>query len=106
MPWRNITVFVPPGNDTVLTELLQEARTNGCWLEPRYCPRVRPFLQHHVVKASNFPAEKKVRTMGGNKIWWTMVGDDKFLMPEGIKVGEIEQAENGERWHIATSLDY
>ena len=43
MPWQNVTVFVPPANDTLLSELIQEARSNGCWMEARNCPRVPPF---------------------------------------------------------------
>lgn len=106
MPWQNVTVFVPPANDSLVAELLQEAYANGCWFEPKNCPRVRPYLHHHVVEKSSFPAGKKVKTMAGNRIWWTTVGEEKYLMPNGIKVREIEEAQNGERWHVERSLDY
>ena len=75
MPWQKVTVLVPPANDSQVVDLLQEARENGCWAEPRGCPRIRPFLHHHVVKKSKFSAEQKVRTMAGNEIWWTQIGE-------------------------------
>ena len=106
MTWQNVTVFVPPANDTHLHELIAEAQTNGCWWEARYCPRVPIFLHHHIVKKSNFPPGKKVKTLAGNKIWWTQVGEDRYVMPQGTKVLLIEDRLNGQRWHIEKSLQY
>ena len=106
MTWQNVIVFVPHANDTLLSELIQEAQSNGCWMEARNCHRVPPFLHHHIVKKSNFPAGKNVKTLAGNKIWWTQVGEDQYIMSDGIRVGLIEDRLNGQRWHIGMSLQY
>lgn len=34
----------------------------------------------------SIPEDKKVKTVAGNKIWWSQVGGDRYLYPGAIKV--------------------
>jgi len=63
----------------------------------------RDFLHHHFVTRS-VPQSKKVKTMAGNKIWWSRVGNESFICPGAIKIMSREEASNGEIWVVERPL--
>ena len=102
-----VTAFLPPANDSLVLELNKEAYKNGCFVLPstRYCPRIRPYLHHHVMKTVDVPAGQKVKTMAGDKIRWIEMDHQRYLMPAGVKVWGFEKVHNGEVWKIEKSLE-
>ncbi len=108
MTWQNVTVFMPPANDTRLAQLFEETKKSGCFFDRKASPGIRPYLHHHVVKKTGFESGKRVKTMSGNRIWWIEMGDDnhRYIMPQGVKVTRIYVTDNGELWHIDRSLEF
>jgi hypothetical protein len=104
MTWQKVTAMIPPANDSLLEDLYNGAYKNSCYVAPGTCPRIQSFLYHHIIKKAGFPAKKRVKTMAGNQIWWMEIDNERFVMPEGIKVIEVKSADNGEVWYIERSL--
>jgi hypothetical protein len=42
--------------------------------------------------------------MAGNRIWWMEIDNERFIMPEGVKVIEMKSADNGEVWYLDKSV--
>jgi len=100
-PWENVTAIVPdPGNqawkDLDLYRKYKAAQFGD--VKP-----YREFLRHHFVTRS-VPQDKKVKTMVGNKIWWSRVGNESFIYPGAIKIMSREEASNGEIWVVERPL--
>ena len=98
--WENMTVFVPDPacqewKDLRLTE---EFETRGCnrTNSKRQCPRIRRFLEHHLIDTSFLQEGKKRKTIAGNKIWWVQVGEYGYIYPKAIRILKLEAALNGE----------
>jgi hypothetical protein len=95
--WGNTTVFLPDPNGQAWKDLhLMEDRF-------KKCPRIPRFLKHHFVERS-IPEDTKVKTMAGSKVWWSQMGEDRYLFPGGIKVLSREEVYNGELWMIERPL--
>ena len=88
----------------MLATLSREVFEKGCFFNRQACPLVHPFLLHHVCKVTGLTLGRKVRSMAGNRIWWVQLGDDRYVLPDGVRVTEIVKAENGEVWHLENSL--
>ena len=95
-----MTVFVPDPacqewKDLRLTE---EFETRGCnrTNSKRQCPRIRRFLEHHLIDTSFLQEGKKRKTIAGNKIWWVQVGEYGYIYPKAIRILKLEAALNGE----------
>jgi hypothetical protein len=104
--WGNTTIFVPDSQGQEWKDLsFQTSKVDEglCKVYPERCPRIDPFLRHHMVTRS-IPEGMKVKTMAGNKVWWSQVGGDRYLFPGGIKILECEAAWNGEIWKIERPL--
>lgn len=105
MTWHNVTVFMPPANDTQLLQLFDEANKRECLFNHKACPGIRQYLHRHVVKKTRFESGKRVKTMADNIIWWIEMGNnDRYIMPQGVRVERIDFADNGELWHVEKSL--
>jgi hypothetical protein len=98
-------VFIPDATGLSWSHLglVEEFRESRCISDPRECPRIAPFLKHHMVERS-IPVDSKVKTMAGNKLWWSQVGDSRYVYPGGIKVLNHYEAWNGEMWEIERPL--
>ena len=108
MTWQNVTVFMPPANDTRLVQLYDASRNSAYPLDRKASPDIRPYLHHHVVKETGFESGKRVKTMSGNRIWWIETEDDnhRYVMPQGVKVTRVYVTDNGELWHVDRSLEF
>ena len=104
--WGNATLFVPDPESQEWKDLEyeKEVREWPCITNvPEKCPHIPRFLKHHYV-GRLIPMDKKVKTLAGNKIWWSKVGDDKYIYPDGINVLKEDVAWNDELWIIEKSL--
>ena len=98
--WENMTVFVPDpaSQEWKDLRLTEEFETRGCnrTNSRRQCPRIRRFLEHHLLDTSFLQEGKKRKTKAGNKIWWGQVGEYGYIYPKGIRILKREAALNGE----------
>ncbi len=104
--WGNATLLVPDPESPEWKDLEyeNEVRQWPCIENvPKKCPHIPRFLKHHYVERL-IPMDKKVKTLAGDKIWWSKVGDDKYIYPGKIKVLRERVAWNGELWLIEKPL--
>ena len=100
-PWENVTVIVPDPEGMAWKDLdlYGKYKTSGFGNDKPY----HEFLHHHFVTRS-VPQDKKVRTMAGNKIWWSRVGNESYIYPGAIKMMSRAEASNGEVWVVERPL--
>lgn len=104
--WGNATLFVPDPESQEWKDLEYEKEIEQWPCDAnvlKNCPHILRFLKHHYV-GRLIPTDKKVKTLAGNKIWWSKVGDEKYIYPGGIKVLREMVAWNGELWVIEKPL--
>jgi hypothetical protein len=95
-PWENVTVIVPDPEGQAWKNL-------DLYDKYRQYPRnqdlkpFRKFLHHHFVTRS-VPLDKKIKTIAGNRIWWSKVGNESHIYPGDIKILSQAEASNGEVW--------
>lgn len=98
--WENITVLVPDPESQLWTDLriTQEFRERGCnrTNSKRICPRIRKFLEHHIIDGNFLEEGRKRKTKAGNKIWWNQVGQYGYIYPAAVRILGREEALNGE----------
>lgn len=72
--WANMTVLLPDPNSREWKDLglIRELEENGCnkTNSKKKCPRIRRFLEHHLVDSSLGKEGNKKKTKSGKKIWW------------------------------------
>jgi hypothetical protein len=105
-PWGNVTLLVPDPESQEWKNLEYEKEISE-WpcIENVHqkCPHILRFLKHHYIEHL-IPMDKKVKTLAGNKIWWSKEGDDKYIYPGKIKILQERVAWNGELWLIQKPL--
>lgn len=98
--WENITVLVPDPESQLWTDLriTQEFRERGCnrTNSKRICPRIRKFLERHLIDDNFLEEGRKRKTKAGNKIWWNQVGQYGYIYPAAVRILGREEALNGE----------
>ena len=85
--WENTTILIPDVQAKKWKRLkyIDEVDEKNCVFAPERCPQVSAFVKHHMVERS-IPKDTRIETMAGNDLWWSQVGEDFCLFPEGINV--------------------
>ncbi|KAM0563030.1 hypothetical protein ACHAPJ_001874 [Fusarium lateritium] len=65
------------------------------------------FVEAHLVPSSPWEKEEKVKTLGGNEVWWIEKEGRKVVMPDEVEVERVaSQVGNGELWILKGVLNY
>lgn len=58
---------------------------------------MRRFVEAHLVPASPWEKEEKIKTLGGKEVWWVVKDGSKVIMPDEVEVERVaSQVGNGE----------
>lgn len=58
---------------------------------------MRRFVEAHLVPASPWEEEQKIKTLGGKEVWWVVKDGHKVIMPDEVEVERVaSQVGNGE----------
>jgi len=98
-----VTAIVPDPEGVAWKDLDLYKKCHASRIGDEYDKPFPEFLHHHFVTRS-VPQDKKVKTMVGNKIWWSRVGNESFIYPGAIKIMSREEASNGEIWVVERPL--
>ena len=98
--WANTTILVPDPEcqewkNLALSQEFHERECNQINSKMQ-CPRIRRFLEHHIIDSSFLKEDKKRKTKAGNKIWWERVGEETYIYPAIVRILEREETVNGE----------
>lgn len=70
---------------------------DGSGGQDRADSNLRRFVEAHLVAASPWEADTKVKTVGGRDIWWEKKDGKRVIMPDNIEVDRIAgRVSNGE----------
>ncbi|KAG8667510.1 hypothetical protein FPOAC2_12675 [Fusarium poae] len=68
---------------------------------------MRRFVESHLVPASPWETEDKIKTLGGKEVWWVVKDGKKIIMPDEVEVERVaSQVGNGELWILKGVLNY
>jgi hypothetical protein len=68
---------------------------------------MRRFVEAHLVPASPWEKEDKIKTLGGKEVWWIVKDGQKVIMPDEVEVERVaSQVGNGELWILKGVLNY
>ncbi|EKJ74710.1 hypothetical protein NXS19_013949 [Fusarium pseudograminearum] len=68
---------------------------------------MRRFVEAHLVPASPWEKEEKIKTLGGKEVWWVVKDGNKVIMPDEVEVERVaSQVGNGELWILKGVLNY
>ncbi|KAL4728944.1 hypothetical protein ACLX1H_003350 [Fusarium chlamydosporum] len=68
---------------------------------------MRRFVEAHLVPASPWEEEQKIKTLGGKEVWWVVKDGHKVIMPDEVEVERVaSQVGNGELWILKGVLNY
>lgn len=94
-PWED-----RPGDDTGI-----DAARN----EDKAARNLQRFVEEHVVPTSPWKKgkESKIRTLGGQELWWEEMDGKKVIMPGNLVVeGIVGRVGNGEIWAVKGVVNY
>jgi len=94
-PWED-----RPGDDTGI-----DAQRN----EDKAARNLQRFVEEHVVPTSPWKQgeEGKIRTLGGQELWWQEADGRKVIMPGNLVVeGVVGRVGNGEVWAVEGVVNY
>lgn len=94
-PWED-----RPGDDSGV-----KAASN----EDKAAQNLRRFVEEHVVPTSPWTEGKegKVKTLGGQELWWERKDGKKVVMPHGLVVDVVlGRVGNGEIWAVKGVVNY
>jgi Fasciclin domain len=77
--------------------------------EDKAAQNLERFVSEHVVPTSPWKEgeEGKVKTLGGQELWWERDGEKKVVMPHGLVVDEVlGRVGNGEIWAVKGVVNY
>ena len=77
--------------------------------EDRAHRNLRRFTEAHVVPVSPWGEGERVRSLGGEEVWWERRGEEgqRVIMPGGMVVdGVVQRVANGEVWVLKGVLNY
>ncbi|KAM0441248.1 hypothetical protein ACHAPT_000555 [Fusarium lateritium] len=68
---------------------------------------MRRFVEAHLVPASPWDENDKVKTVGGKEVWWVEKDGKRVVMPDEVEVDRVVgQVGNGELWILKGVLNY
>ncbi|KAJ4015242.1 hypothetical protein NW752_006694 [Fusarium irregulare] len=68
---------------------------------------MRRFVEAHLVPASPWEKEEKIKTLGGKEVWWVEKDGNKVIMPDEVEVERVaSQVGNGELWILKGVINY
>lgn len=94
-PWED-----RPGDDTGV-----DAQRN----EDKAASNLQRFVEEHVVPTSPWKqgSEGKIKTLGGQELWWEEADGRKVIMPGSLVVeGVVGRVGNGEVWAVEGVVNY
>lgn len=75
--------------------------------EDRAHRNLRRFAESHVVPVSPWKEGEKVKTMGGNTVWWESKKGSAVVQPGNVEVERVaSKVKNGEVWVLKGVLNY
>jgi hypothetical protein len=75
--------------------------------EMRAHRNLRRFVEAHIVVDSPWGAGEKVKTMGGDEVWWEEKDGHKVVQPGNIEVSSVgSNVANGEVWILKNPRNY
>ena len=77
--------------------------------EDKAAENLRRFVEEHVVPISPWQEGKegKIKTLGGQEVWWEKEDGKKIIMPGHVEVdGVVGKVGNGELWALKGVMNY
>jgi hypothetical protein len=77
--------------------------------EDKAAQNLQRFVQEHIVPTSPWKEGKdgKIKTLGGQELWWERDGDRRVIMPHALVVdGILGRVGNGEIWAVKGIVNY
>ena len=77
--------------------------------EDKAAENLRRFVEEHVIPVSPWKEGKegKIKTLGGQEVWWESKDDKKVIMPGQVVVdGVVGKVGNGELWALKGVMNY
>ena len=77
--------------------------------EDKAAANLRRFVEEHVVPVSPWKEgqEGKIKTLGGQEVWWEKQNGKKVIMPGHVEVdGIVGKVGNGELWALKGVMNY
>lgn len=94
-PWED-----RPGDDSPISAARNEDKA---------AENLRRFVEEHVVPVSPWAEGQagKIKTLGGQKVWWERKDGKKVIMPGHVEVdGIVGKVGNGELWALKGVMNY
>ena len=92
-PWED-----RPGDESVSAQFNEDKAAGN----------LQRFVEEHVVPVSPWKEGEKIKTLGGQELWWEQNGDgDKVIKPGNLAVdGVVGRVGNGEIWAVKGVVNY
>ena len=91
-PWED-----RPGDESVSAQ----------YNEDKAAQNLKRFVEEHVVPVSPWKEGEKIKTLGGQHLWWEDNGDGKVIKPGDLVVdGVVGRVGNGEIWAVNGAVNY
>ena len=75
--------------------------------EDKAARNLQRFVEEHVVPTSPWEEGKKVKTLGGQELWWERKEGKRIVMPGDLEVdGVVGRVGNGEIWAVKGVVNY
>ena len=77
--------------------------------EDKAAENLRRFVEEHVIPVSPWKEGKegKIKTLGGQEVWWERKEDNRVIMPGHVVVdGVVGKVGNGELWALKGVMNY
>ena len=75
--------------------------------EDKAAKNLQRFVEEHVVPTSPWKEGDKVKSLGGQELWWEKQDGKKVIQPHGLEVdGVLGRVGNGEIWAVKGVVNY
>ncbi len=75
--------------------------------EDKAASNLQRFVEEHVVPTSPWKEGDKVKSLGGQELWWEKKNGKKVIQPHGLEVdGVLGRVGNGEIWAVKGVVNY
>ncbi|KAL8658784.1 MAG: hypothetical protein Q9202_007425 [Teloschistes flavicans] len=75
--------------------------------EDRAHRNLRRFVEFHVIPSSPWKEGEKVKSLGGEELWWESKEGTRTIQPGNIEVSSIaDKVSNGEVWVLKGVINY
>ncbi|KAL8909390.1 MAG: hypothetical protein Q9207_000225 [Kuettlingeria erythrocarpa] len=75
--------------------------------EDRAHTNLRRFVEAHILAVSPWKEGEKIKSIGGEELWWENKGGTRIIHPGNIEVSSVvNRVSNGEVWVVKGVLNY